>query len=63
MKQSAMLSTEILQKHLNCIFSLHLKDRKKGTWNSTDGRASIESITDFTTGDVGIAAAVSEAKK
>jgi hypothetical protein len=63
MKQSGMLPTKNLQKNLSCIFSLHLKNRKKGTENSTDGRANIESITDLGTGDVGIAAVVSEAKK
>jgi hypothetical protein len=63
MKQSGMLPTKILQKHLSCIFSLHLKDRKRGTENSTDGRANIESIADLGTGDVGIVAVISEAKK
>jgi sugar phosphate isomerase/epimerase len=63
MKKSGMLPTRNLQKYLSCIFYLHIKDRIKGTENPTDGRASIESITDLGTGDVGIAAVVSEAKK
>jgi hypothetical protein len=44
-------------------FFFTLKNRKKGTENSTDGRARIESIADLGTGDMGIAAVVSEAKK
>lgn len=63
MKQGGMDPTEILQKYPGRFLSLHLKDRKKGTKNSTDGKADVEANVTLGTGDVGIAAVVAEAKK
>ncbi|MFC3880296.1 sugar phosphate isomerase/epimerase family protein [Algoriphagus namhaensis] len=42
---------------------LHMKDRRKGTKNSLDGRADVEDNVVLGTGDVGIAAIIKEAKK
>ena len=43
--------------------SLHLKDRKKGTQNTSNGKADVESNVILGTGDVGIASVIAEAKK
>jgi sugar phosphate isomerase/epimerase len=63
MKQGGMDPTKILQKYPGRFLSLHLKDRKKGTKNSTDGKADVEANVILGTGDVGIAAVIAEAKK
>jgi sugar phosphate isomerase/epimerase len=42
---------------------MHLKDRKKGTRNSDDGKADVESNVVLGSGDVGIAEIVREAKR
>lgn len=63
MKQAGLDPTELLQKYPGRFLSLHLKDRKKGSPNSTDGRADIETNVVLGTGDVGIEAVVTEAKK
>ena len=63
MKQAGMNPTKILQKHPGRFLSLHVKDRKKGTQNSTNGKADVESNVVLGTGDVGIASIIAEAKK
>lgn len=63
MKQGGMDPTKILQKYPGRFLSLHLKDRKKGTVNSTNGRANVEANVVLGTGDVGIASVIAEAKK
>lgn len=62
-KQAGMDATKLLQKYPGRFLSLHLKDRKKGTKNSTNGKASVEANVILGTGDVGIASVVAEAKK
>ncbi|MGJ8680161.1 sugar phosphate isomerase/epimerase family protein [Paraglaciecola sp.] len=62
-KQGGMDPTALLQKYPGRFLSLHLKDRKKGTKNSTDGKADVEANVVLGTGDVGIASVVAEAKK
>ena len=63
MKQGGMDPTKILQKYPGRFLSLHLKDRKKGTKNSTNGKASVEANVVLGTGDIGIASVIAEAKK
>jgi sugar phosphate isomerase/epimerase len=63
MKQGGMDPTALLKKYPGKFLSLHLKDRKKGTKNSTDGKADVEANVVLGTGDVGIADVVAEAKK
>jgi sugar phosphate isomerase/epimerase len=63
MKQGGMDPTKILQKYPGRFLSLHLKDRKKGTENSSDGAADKEASVILGSGDVGIASVVAEAKK
>ena len=63
MKQGGMDPTKILQKYPGRFLSLHLKDRKIGTQNSTDGKADVEANVVLGTGDVGIASVIAEAKK
>jgi sugar phosphate isomerase/epimerase len=52
MKQGRMEPTKILQKYPGRLLSLHVKDCKKGTQNTTKG-----------TGDVSVASVIAEAKK
>jgi sugar phosphate isomerase/epimerase len=63
MKQGGMDPTKILQKYPGRFLSLHLKDRKIGTQNTTNGKADVESNVVLGTGDVGIASVIAEAKK
>jgi sugar phosphate isomerase/epimerase len=63
MKQGGMDPTKLLQKYPGRFLSLHLKDRKRGTKNSTNGSADVETNVVLGAGDVGIASAVAEAKK
>jgi sugar phosphate isomerase/epimerase len=63
MKQGGMDPTQILQKYTGRFLSLHLKDRKKGTQNTSNGKADVESNVILGTGDVGIASVIAEAKK
>ena len=63
MKQGGMDPTKVLQKHPGRFLSLHLKDRKKGTKNSTNGKADVEANVVLGTGDVGIKSVIAEAKK
>ena len=62
-KQGGMDPTKILQKYPWRFLSLHVKDRKIGTQNTTNGKADIESNVILGTGDVGIASVIAEAKK
>ena len=62
-KQGGMDPTKILQKYPGRFLSLHVKDRKIGTQNTTNGKADIESNVILGTGDVGIASVIAEAKK
>jgi len=43
--------TKLLQKYPGRFLSLHLKDRKKGTKNSTNGAADVETNVVLGTGD------------
>ena len=63
MKQGGMDPTKVLQKYPGRFLSLHLKDRKHGTPNSSDGKADVETNVVLGTGDIGIANVVKEAKK
>jgi sugar phosphate isomerase/epimerase len=63
MKHAGMDPTKLLQKYPGRFLSLHLKDRKKGTKNSTSGAADVETNVVLGTGDVGIASVIAEAKK
>jgi sugar phosphate isomerase/epimerase len=63
MKQGGMDPTKLLQKYPGRFLSLHLKDRKKGTQNTTNGKADVESNVVLGKGDVGIASVIAEAKK
>jgi len=62
-KQGGADPVALLQKYPNRFTSLHLKDRLKGTENSTNGQADVEANVVLGTGDVGIAAVIKEAKK
>jgi sugar phosphate isomerase/epimerase len=42
---------------------VHLKDRKKGTQNTTNGQGDIETNVVLGTGDVGVAEIMKEARK
>ena len=63
MKQGGMDPTKILQKYPGRFLSLHLKDRKKGTKNSTNGKADVETNVVLGTGDVDIESVIIEAEK
>jgi sugar phosphate isomerase/epimerase len=63
MKQGGMDPTKLLKKYPGRFLSLHLKDRKKGTQNTTNGKADVESNVVLGEGDVGIASVIAEAKK
>jgi sugar phosphate isomerase/epimerase len=63
MKQGGMDPTKLLQKYPGRFLSLHLKDRKKGTVNTSNGKADVETNVVLGTGDVGIASVMAEAKK
>ncbi|WP_158972560.1 sugar phosphate isomerase/epimerase [Paraglaciecola sp. L3A3] len=63
MKQGGMDPTALLKKYPGKFLSLHLKDRKKGSKNSLNGQADVETNVVLGTGDVGIASVVTEAKK
>jgi len=54
---------EIMKKHPGMFPQLHLKDRKKGTPGSPDGRGDVETNVVLGTGDIDIAGLIKEAKK
>lgn len=62
-KQGGADPVEILQKYKGRFTSLHLKDRLKGSPNTTTGSANVQTNVVLGTGDVGIEAVVKEAKK
>lgn len=62
-KHGGMDPTKLLQKYPGKFTSLHLKDRKKGTPNSSKGSADRDTNVVLGQGDVGIADVVAEAKK
>lgn len=62
-KQGGMDPVKLLRKYPGRFKSLHLKDRRKGSPDSTDGRSDPESNVVLGTGDVGISKVVAEAKK
>ncbi len=53
----------LLQKYPKRFLLMHLKDRKPGTPNSTNGHTDVESNVTLGQGDVGIAAILKQAKK
>ncbi|MCE7053067.1 sugar phosphate isomerase/epimerase [Algoriphagus sp. AGSA1] len=53
----------IMKKHPGKFPMLHLKDRKKGTPGSKDGRGDVETNVVLGTGDIDIAGIIKEAKK
>ncbi|MDO3388520.1 TIM barrel protein [Gilvimarinus sp. SDUM040013] len=61
-KHAGVEPVELLQKYPGIFTSLHLKDREKGTPNSSTGHADVETNVVLGAGDVGIASAVKEAK-
>lgn len=62
-KQGGVDPASLLQKYPNRFKLLHLKDRKPGTPNSTDGHADVETNVVLGTGDVNIAEVMRVAKK
>lgn len=61
--QAGVSPTELLRKHEGRFTSLHLKDRKKGTANTQNGLADVETNVILGQGDVDIAGSVAEAKR
>lgn len=62
-KQAGLNPTQLLQQYPGRFTSLHLKDRKKGSVNTNNGRADVETNVVLGQGDVGIESVVAEAKK
>ena len=62
-KQAGQDPVELLKKYPNRFVLMHIKDRKKGTKNSDNGKADMESNVVLGTGDVGIVEVVREARK
>lgn len=62
-KQAGQDPLALLKKYSNRFVLLHLKDRKKGTRDSDNGQADVESNVVLGTGDVGIEEIVREAKR
>jgi sugar phosphate isomerase/epimerase len=62
-KQAGQDPVALLKKHRSRWVLLHLKDRRHGTQNSSNGKADEESNVPLGEGDVGIAEVVKEAKK
>ena len=62
-KQPGQDPVELLKKYPSRFMMLHLKDRRPGTADNQDGRAPDESNVVLGTGDVGIAAIMTVAKK
>ena len=62
-KQAGQDPLALLKKYPNRFVLMHVKDRKKGTKNTDNGKADIESNVVLGTGDVGIVEVVREAKK
>jgi sugar phosphate isomerase/epimerase len=62
-KQAGQDPVAILKKYANRFVLMHLKDRKRGTQNTTDGHADVETNVELGSGDVGIAEIMKEAKR
>jgi len=62
-KQAGQDPLALLKKYPNRFALMHVKDRKKGTKTSDNGKADVESNVVLGTGDVGIAEVVREARK
>jgi sugar phosphate isomerase/epimerase len=62
-KQAGMDPVALLKKYASRWILLHLKDRKHGTPDSTNGEADVESNVVLGQGDVGIKEIMAEAKK
>lgn len=62
-KQAGQNPVALLKKYPTRFLLMHLKDRKKGTKNSDNGEASVESNVVLGNGDVGIAEIMKEAKQ
>lgn len=61
--QAGESPSKLLKKYEGRFTSLHLKDRRKGTKDSDDGKADVESNVVLGQGDVDVAGAVAEAKR
>lgn len=61
-KQAGQDPLALLKKYSTRFVLLHLKDRKRGTRNSDNGEADVESNVTLGTGDVGIAEIFQEAQ-
>ncbi len=62
-KQAGQDPLALLKKYSTRFVLLHLKDRKKGTPDTTNGQGDLEANVVLGTGDVGIAEIMKEAKK
>jgi sugar phosphate isomerase/epimerase len=62
-KQAGVDPLALLKKYPNRFVLMHVKDRKKGTKNTDNGKVDNETNVVLGTGDVGIAEVVREAKK
>ena len=62
-KQAGQDPLALLKKYPNRFVLMHVKDRKKGTKNTDNGKADVESNVVLGTGDVGIVEVVREARK
>lgn len=62
-KQAGQDPIELLRKYPSRFVLMHVKDRKKGTKNTDNGKADVESNVVLGTGDVGIVDVVREARK
>jgi len=62
-KQAGQDPLALLKKYPNRFVLMHIKDRKKGTKNTDNGKADVESNVVLGTGDVGIVEVVREAKR
>jgi sugar phosphate isomerase/epimerase len=62
-KQAGQDPLELLKKYPNRFVLMHVKDRKKGTKNTDNGKADEESNVVLGTGDVGIVEVIREARK
>lgn len=61
-KQAGLEPVALLKKYPSRFVMLHLKDRKHGSPNSSNGKADVESNVSLGTGDVGIADVVQTAR-
>lgn len=62
-RQAGQEPVALLKKYPSRFVMLHLKDRRHGSSNTSDGKADIESNVSLGTGDVGIAEVVQTARE